>query len=370
MGRRVTRSLTALWALHPELRAKEELQAREERFEKLEAQFKKRRKRPAEEIEQEEGEEKDEENQKKQPGLETPKKQKDFDKQKEELEKREAACVAKESVIQAQEAAQKKLAAEQSAKEAAQLAKEAELQSLEQRLKEKEQSLAKSQPAPTQLVTLAAGSVMLDKLSTGSLRYLEIQEAIFSTKGRGFSKKSKTITAIYVYSEAMSGTAINTCMTNFANYVGAGSIATEYRFHGTVSACATFSTTPPPPAHSALSPCRAETCSLCSILRRGFLAARIRTGSFLKFGHGFYTAKNSWLADGYVSPHGGGTHRALIVCKVAIGNVQHLRPGSSEHSRRSPDRGYDSVCGLRKSGSETVVYREDAIIPVGVVVYT
>lgn len=64
------------------------------------------------------------------------------------------------------------------------------------------------------------------------------------------------------------------------------------------------------------------------------------------------------------------THRALIVCKVATGNTQQLRSWHGQQGKTKPDQGYDSICGLGGDVyHETVVYREDAIIPVGVVIF-
>ncbi|QPC74676.1 hypothetical protein HYE68_005428 [Fusarium pseudograminearum] len=70
--------------------------------------------------------------------------------------------------------------------------------------------------------------------------------------------------------------------------------------------------------------------------------------------------------------------KAMLLCKYVPGRVQRLRSGSPYRTR--PSRGYDSVrisveAVLMRDGGmvtyhEAVVYRHDAIIPVGVITYT
>jgi len=62
----------------------------------------------------------------------------------------------------------------------------------------------------------------------------------------------------------------------------------------------------------------------------------------------------------------------MLVCHVVAGKKEPLYRGDS--SRTGPSFGYDSIQGMTKpSGSldnpETVVYREDAIVPSYVVMF-
>ncbi|VTO92050.1 unnamed protein product [Fusarium graminearum] len=65
--------------------------------------------------------------------------------------------------------------------------------------------------------------------------------------------------------------------------------------------------------------------------------------------------------------------KAMLLCKYVPGRVQRLRIGNPFRTR--PCRGYDSVeAVLMKDGGmtnhhEAVVYRDDAIVPVGVITY-
>lgn len=80
-------------------------------------------------------------------------------------------------------------------------------------------------------------------------------------------------------------------------------------------------------------------------------------------------------ADTYAKNHHiHSSQHAIIVCTVVRGNVKQLY--AADHSLTSPGAGFDSVEGMeRQRGGainykEIVVYREDAIIPRAVIMYT
>ena len=88
-----------------------------------------------------------------------------------------------------------------------------------------------------------------------------------------------------------------------------------------------------------------------------------------------YSAFPSTEADTYAKNHRIHSHQhAIIVCTVVRGNVNQLY--AADHSLTSPGAGFDSVEGVErdKGGAinykEIVVYREDAIIPRAVIMYT
>ncbi|KAF4978808.1 hypothetical protein FZEAL_4875 [Fusarium zealandicum] len=91
--------------------------------------------------------------------------------------------------------------------------------------------------------------------------------------------------------------------------------------------------------------CRNGECYLCNILRDSFKLDRTAPGAM--FGKGIYTTDISSKADGYVMNHHLSSHlHAMLVEAVTF------------------DRGGSVMY------PETVVYREDAIVPVAVVMYT
>ncbi|KAK4224198.1 hypothetical protein QBC38DRAFT_458564 [Podospora fimiseda] len=251
---------------------------------------------------------------------------------------------------QQKQAKDKELGQKEEAIKTQQLAKENELKQREEQLRVEQEKLSKQQVLP--------GKVILQKLNKTNLRYQEgqvnhhsiariifthysclpVAEAFHNTEAEGFPRDYATFQEIYVYPDEMTGTAINRVIANFSE-----SITTEYRFHD---------------------------CYLCSILRQGFLREWIGKRDESDFGPGFYSAESSVLSHEYAKRAQRDGNFVILVCKVATGHIQVLR--QLQRSRTCPDKGYHSVCGqLPESDEEreTVVYREDAIVPVGVVVY-
>ncbi|KAJ0135511.1 Uncharacterized protein HZ326_21478 [Fusarium oxysporum f. sp. albedinis] len=92
------------------------------------------------------------------------------------------------------------------------------------------------------------------------------------------------------------------------------------------------------------------------------------------FGRGIYTSQVSSKADDYaVSINPGSWLHAIFLCQVASNRPHRMR--STCPYRTAPDTGYDSVEAVlfRDRGivnyPETVVHRDDAIIPVAVIMY-
>ncbi|KAK4224191.1 hypothetical protein QBC38DRAFT_446676 [Podospora fimiseda] len=92
-------------------------------------------------------------------------------------------------------------------------------------------------------------------------------------------------------------------------------------------------------------------------------------------GKGFYSAEIPRLADTFIEPRGlaAGAQclRVLLVCKAVVGNAQKLT--KQETQRKGPDIGFDSTIAggnvVGRSWPETIVYTEDAIVIVGVILY-
>ncbi|KAL3605308.1 hypothetical protein FPOAC2_00251 [Fusarium poae] len=63
----------------------------------------------------------------------------------------------------------------------------------------------------------------------------------------------------------------------------------------------------------------------------------------------------------------------MFLCKYVAGRIQHLWHGNP--NRTAPSKGYDSVSAILKSEGgtvnwpESVVYRDDAIVPIAVITY-
>ncbi|KAK4212155.1 hypothetical protein QBC37DRAFT_425522 [Rhypophila decipiens] len=142
----------------------------------------------------------------------------------------------------------------------------------------------------------------------------------------------------------------------------------KLKFHGTTRACAFGNPGRP------LEPCWNEQCHFCCILWRGFRLETAKFGGM--FGQGIYSSDASSKADHYVKNlHNPFINqpRAILVCRVVCDKPQ--RVVGPDYHRRQPDSGYNCVEGLTKKDGgtvrypETIVYREDAIAPVAVVIY-
>ncbi|KAI0440355.1 hypothetical protein F4803DRAFT_527774 [Xylaria telfairii] len=138
-------------------------------------------------------------------------------------------------------------------------------------------------------------------------------------------------------------------------------------FHGTQRACRIGR------RGNRLEFCKKPECRLCGVLWHSFDVQY--TGSTCMFGKGIYTTPSSSKADIYAKNYYPFSQRhAILICRVISNHPQNL--GVADHSLTSPAPGYDSVRGLTvaEGGTlnfpEVVVYRNDAIVPVGVIFYT
>ncbi|KAF5707757.1 hypothetical protein FMUND_10975 [Fusarium mundagurra] len=93
------------------------------------------------------------------------------------------------------------------------------------------------------------------------------------------------------------------------------------------------------------------------------------------FGPGIYSTPNSSKADVYAKNHYVSSNlHAMLICYVVATKPQ--RKLLADHSITRPSSGYNCIEGVTidNGGSlqypEFVVYREDAIIPVGLIMYT
>ncbi|KAI1112562.1 hypothetical protein F5Y14DRAFT_442541 [Nemania sp. NC0429] len=136
-------------------------------------------------------------------------------------------------------------------------------------------------------------------------------------------------------------------------------------FHGTQRACNIGRW------GSALRYCKKPECRLCGILWHSFDVKF----SGCMFGAGIYTTPSSSKADSYARNHHLLSSRhAILICRVVSNYPQRL--AAADPSLTAPSSGYDSVQGLtiQEGGTlnypEVVVYRNEAIVPIGVIFYT
>ncbi|KAK3937940.1 hypothetical protein QBC46DRAFT_344047 [Diplogelasinospora grovesii] len=139
------------------------------------------------------------------------------------------------------------------------------------------------------------------------------------------------------------------------------------RFHGTQRACHIGD------HNGNLTLCRKDECHVCGILRHSFKVEKSTTGSM--FRRGIYSTTASSKADIYAKNYHLHSHKhVMIICRVIANRPQLL--GSADHERRGPDGGFNYVEAVPQSYGgdvkypETIVYRDDDIIPVGLIIYT
>ncbi|KAG8903397.1 hypothetical protein FRB99_003354 [Tulasnella sp. 403] len=139
------------------------------------------------------------------------------------------------------------------------------------------------------------------------------------------------------------------------NYTAQGKPAgnENRRWHGTVREC-TIGDNP-----NNLTTCQSTTCRLCSIIKGSFNISYAANGSY---GRGIYSSYYSSVSHGYTRAGTvGSPYRAMFLTRVVTGKEQI---GGS-----SPGAGYDSVAADAKH-RELIVYRNDAIAPSWLVLYS
>jgi len=134
-------------------------------------------------------------------------------------------------------------------------------------------------------------------------------------------------------------------------------------FHGTVLSCDLL--------NSGVE-CDNSRCGICGIAKEGFDESRIgyNIPKFQRFGNGIYLAPNSSKCHDYTQGWYG--VRAMLVCKVALGNSYILTQNQSDLT--TAPSGYDSVYGKNSlqgalNYDEVVIYCSKALLPTFVIIY-
>jgi len=126
-----------------------------------------------------------------------------------------------------------------------------------------------------------------------------------------------------------------------------------FRYHGTERSCQLGE-------NGYTVPCTSQGCNACSIIRTSFEVSLARENR--AFGQGVYTSAASNKSDKYSSSG------VMFVTKVVLGRVYKV---SDFAEVSSCPRGYDSVVlEGRNKWNETVVYTNDAIRPVYLIIYS
>lgn len=130
---------------------------------------------------------------------------------------------------------------------------------------------------------------------------------------------------------------------------------THRRFHGTKLGCGIS------PSNAAT--CGGTGCSVCSILKSGFLVRYAQSNiSFGRFGCGLYFSSTSSKANDYTSPNSLG-YKAMFVTHVVVGDAEKLYSDCTTLTQ--PPNGKDSVIGQPSNGGalnydELIIYKDDA----------
>jgi len=131
-----------------------------------------------------------------------------------------------------------------------------------------------------------------------------------------------------------------------------------FRYHGTTRQCSLGSN-----GQSKL--CNSSSCAACSVLRTSFDVSLGNPAG--AFGQGIYTSSASNKSAGY-SGMPNSPERIIFLNKVILGKPYNV---SAFGQVRSCPIGHDSVVFDRQGGTlnETIVYRNDAIRPVFLIVF-
>ncbi|KAL8348870.1 hypothetical protein RB601_002205 [Gaeumannomyces tritici] len=140
----------------------------------------------------------------------------------------------------------------------------------------------------------------------------------------------------------------------------------EDLFHGTQRSCYIGEDS------NNLEPCSSSDCHVCGILRDSFKLGKAHSGGM--FGPGVYSTETTSKADIYAqNSHVRSRKHVIIVCRVITSCPQYLK--IADHSRTGPDSGHNCVKAVTKANGgsveypETIVYQEDYIVPVAILVY-
>jgi len=132
-----------------------------------------------------------------------------------------------------------------------------------------------------------------------------------------------------------------------------------FRYHGTRLRCSLGTTD----SEKNQYPCMSTTCPTCNIIRTSFKVELSRAAHRLSFGQGIYTSSAANKASTFSGRSG-----VMFVAKVVLGKVWTV----NRHEAVSTcPVGYDSVVFDKQNGqlNETVVYKDEAIRPIYLIVF-
>ena len=134
----------------------------------------------------------------------------------------------------------------------------------------------------------------------------------------------------------------------------------ELLFHGTTVKCDIVKTK---------QLCDSKDCSVCSISKIGFKLDKSGTvHKWTRFGHGIYLAANSSKSHEYTV--GAYNVRTLLLCKILTGHKYGTYSNMSDLV--DAPKGFHSVhgkVGPNLNYEETVVYNDQCILPLAILVY-
>ncbi|KAG9012303.1 hypothetical protein FRB94_006334 [Tulasnella sp. JGI-2019a] len=139
-------------------------------------------------------------------------------------------------------------------------------------------------------------------------------------------------------------------------------------FHGTPRSCCVGD------PDNTIQLCKSSSCNLCRIIRTSFrvdLAGTAPGRDFMRFGYGLYTTSVSSKADDYNTEQDNSPYKAMLIARVILGSGRSLRRNSKFLT--APPANYNSVLGIvgvDLNYDEQVVYRDDAIRPAYLLVYS
>ena len=193
-------------------------------------------------------------------------------------------------------------------------------------------------------------------LATHSIHPSKAEEMFYKT----FTKKKERnpfLQACFVIEPSA------TLQKRFEEYratLGGYSNTEELLFHGTTVKCDIIKTK---------KLCDSIYCSVCSISKVGFKLTKSGTvHRWTRFGHGIYLATNSSKSHEYTV--GAYDVRTLLICKVLTGHKYETYANMPDLTE--PPKGFNCLKG--KVGrvlnyEETVVYNDECILPLAILVY-
>eukprot|EP01118_Nematostelium_gracile_P012878 TRINITY_DN4780_c0_g1_i1.p1 TRINITY_DN4780_c0_g1~~TRINITY_DN4780_c0_g1_i1.p1 ORF type:complete len:469 (+),score=54.30 TRINITY_DN4780_c0_g1_i1:62-1468(+) len=212
-------------------------------------------------------------------------------------------------------------------------------------------------------------------LPSNSSQYKKIEDQ-FTTKWLHQSQKGKVVAILTIFTTS--------ALTNrFKDYVknivqtrpnlavhGKGTEGNVHRrFHGTNSMKCDLG------LNQNSKPCSQSGCATCGIIQNGLLLSKAQSHfSWGRFGRGLYLSSTSSKSNDYNDGTRvglGGKHKAMFLCRVAIGKGH--KATSNMQSLQAAPPGFDSVLGEVGgvlNHDEVVVYNEGAILPLYLIIYS